>query len=201
MWFVIWQVWRRADFSWFVARALIYRQRDSLLAYQKCATAKGLTILPCCFHAKVIENMGLKSEIIALTFGALLILLTFGDSHLAGYVGNLDTIFGLAFWKPLDVLYAFASIVVFLLYGKVKGGLRFNVVTMLVFISYLFALALISLDDIVLVLNLQMTLPKDYWIAVEWFYPIYSSIAFFIFGRANEFKKVAYQSESPHKSR
>jgi hypothetical protein len=133
--------------------------------------------------------MGLKSEIIALTFGILLILLTFGDAHLVGSVGNLDMIFGHAFWKPLDVLYLLVSIVVFLLYGKVKGGLRFNVVTMLVFLSYLFALALISLDDIALVLNLQITLSKDYWIAVEWFYPIYSSIAFIIFGRANEFEK------------
>ena len=145
--------------------------------------------------------MGLKSEIIALTFGALLISLTFGDAHLVGYVGNLDTIFGLAFWKPLDVLYPLASIAVFLLYGKVKGGLRFNVATMLVFLSYLFALALISLDDIVLVLNLQITLSKGYWIAVEWFYPIYSSIAFFIFGRANEFEKIAHEPKSPHKQR
>jgi hypothetical protein len=130
--------------------------------------------------------MGLKSEIIALAFGALLILLTFGDSHLVGHVGNLDVIFGHVFWKPLDVLYPLASIAVFLLYGKVKGGLRFNVVTTLVFLSYLFALALISLDDISLVLNLQVTLSKDYWIAVEWFYPIYSSIAFFVFGRGSQ---------------
>ena len=145
--------------------------------------------------------MGLKSEIIALAFGALLISLTFGDSHLVSYVGNLDTIFGLALWKPLDVMYPLASITVFLLYGKVKGGLKFNVVTMLVFLSYLFALALISLDDISLVLNLHLTLSKDYWIAIEWFYPIYSSIAFFIFGRTNEFKKTAYQTESLRKSR
>jgi hypothetical protein len=145
--------------------------------------------------------VGLKSEILALAFGMLLILLTFGDSHLVGYVGNLDTIFGLAFWKLSDVLYPFASIVVFLLYGKVKGGLRFNVVTVLVFLSYLFALALISLDDIILVLRLQTTLPKDYWIPVEWLYPIYSSIAFLIFGKANESEKTADQPESPHKSR
>jgi hypothetical protein len=134
--------------------------------------------------------MGLKSEVIALTFGGLLILLTFGDAHLTLNVGNLDVIFGHAYWKPLDVMFSFSSIVVFLLYGKVKGGLKFNVVTILVFLSYLFALALISLDDIALVLKLQMTLPTGYWIAVEWFYPIYSSIAFFIFGRANEFKKI-----------
>ncbi|MGD0977613.1 MAG: hypothetical protein ABR962_00560 [Candidatus Bathyarchaeia archaeon] len=145
--------------------------------------------------------MGLKSDMIALAFGVLLILLTFGDAHLVGYVGNLDTIFGLAFWKLLDVLYVLASILVFLLYGKVKGGLRFNVVTMLVFLSYLFALALISLDDIALVLKLQIAPSKDYWIAVEWFYPIYSSIAFFIFGRANEVDKIAYQPESPRESK
>jgi hypothetical protein len=135
--------------------------------------------------------MGLKSEIIVLTFGVLLVLVTFGDPHLVGYVGNLDSIFGLAFWKPLDVLYLLASIVIFLLYGKVKGGLRFNAVTILVFLSYLFAVALISVDDIALVLNLQITLSEGYWIAVEWFFPIYSCIAFFVFGRANELKKIA----------
>lgn len=165
------------------------------------ATTKDLTGLPYCFYAQVIDNMGLKSDMIALAFGVLLILLTFGDAHLVGYVGNLDTIFGLAFWKLLDVLYVLASILVFLLYGKVKGGLRFNVVTMLVFLSYLFALALISLDDIALVLKLQIAPSKDYWIAVEWFYPIYSSIAFFIFGRANEVDKIAYQPESPRESK
>jgi hypothetical protein len=135
--------------------------------------------------------MGLKSEILALTFGMLIILLTFGDAHLAGNVGNLDTIFGIAFWKPIDVLYPLASIAVFLLYGKLKGGLRFNIVTVLAFLSYLFALSLISLDDIALALNLQITLPKSYWIAVEWFYPIYSSIALFIFGRANESRRAS----------
>jgi hypothetical protein len=129
--------------------------------------------------------MGLKSEIIALAFGVLLILLAFGDAHLVSNVGNLDSIFETAFWKPLDVLYALISIVVFLLYGKAKGGLRLNAVTVLVFLSYLFAIALISLDDVGLVLSLQITMPKGYWIAVEWFYPVYSSIAFFVFGRTN----------------
>ena len=132
--------------------------------------------------------MGFKSEITALAFGALLILLTFGDAHIVSYVGNLDSIFGSLFWKPLDVTYALASIFVFLLYGKMKGGLRFNSITMLLFLSYLFALALISVDDIGLVLNLPITMSKGYWIAAEWFYPVYSSIVFFIFGRANSRK-------------
>jgi|GEM_PF-1032209 hypothetical protein len=142
--------------------------------------------------------MGLKTELTALAFGVLLILLTFGDSHLVGIVGNLDTIFGLALWKPLDVLYGLVSILIFLLYGKVKGGLRLNLVTVLVFLSYLFAIALISLDDISLVLKLNLTLSKDYWIAVEWFYPVYSIIAFSVFGRANESEKTGHRPTSPH---
>jgi hypothetical protein len=133
--------------------------------------------------------MSLKSEVIALAFGVFLILVTFGDSHVVGNVGNLDSIFGTAFWRPVDALCAFASIAVFLLYGKVRGGLRFSVVSVLVFLSFLFALALISLDDIAPALNLKLTMSKDYWIAVEWFYPIYSSIAFFMFGRVNELRK------------
>ncbi|MGD0160782.1 MAG: hypothetical protein ABSB89_10870 [Candidatus Bathyarchaeia archaeon] len=136
--------------------------------------------------------MGLKTEITALAFGVLLVLLTFGDSHLVGSIGNLDTIFGTVFWKPLDVLYVLVSILVFLLYGKVKGGLRLNLVTVLVFLSYLFVIALISLDDIFLVLKLHLTLSTDYWIAVEWFYPVYSIIAFFVFGKVNESEKTVH---------
>jgi hypothetical protein len=129
--------------------------------------------------------MNLRSEVLALVFGVLLILLTFGDSHLSLTVGNLDSMFGHDFWRPLDVVYPLASVAVFLLYGKVKGGLRVNALTIGMFFSYLVALALISLDDIAIVLNVLIALPKGYWVAVEWFYPIYSSIAFFVFGRAN----------------
>jgi hypothetical protein len=137
--------------------------------------------------------MSLKTEIIALSFGLFIILLNFGDSHLTPstariVVGNLDTIFGSSpwIWRPLDVLYVLVSILLFLLYGKMKGGLKLNPVTVLLFISYLFALALISIDDISDVLNLHLIMPIAYWIAVEWFYPVYSIIAFFVFGKANE---------------
>lgn len=82
--------------------------------------------------------MGLKSEVLALTFGVLLILITFGDSHLVYFVGNLDTIFGLAFWEPLDVLYKFASIVVY-------GGLRFSAVKIMDQYETHFTIATISL--------------------------------------------------------
>jgi hypothetical protein len=71
--------------------------------------------------------MGFKSEVLALAFGALLIFVTFGDAHIYWFIGNLDTIFGLTFWRVLDVFYPVASAVVFLLYGWVKGnGLKFN---------------------------------------------------------------------------
>ena len=65
--------------------------------------------------------MGIKSEFLTLTFGGLLILVTFGDDHLANNIGNLDTIFGLHLWPVLDIVYPIASIGVFLLYGYVKG--------------------------------------------------------------------------------
>jgi hypothetical protein len=136
--------------------------------------------------------MNLRSEVLALVFGVLLILLTFGDNHLASTVGNLDSIFGHALWRPLDVGYPLASIAVFLLYGKVNGGLRVNALSIGMFFSYLVALALISLDDIAIVLKVSITLPKGYWVAVEWFYPIYSSIAFFVFGRANRDEKAKH---------
>jgi hypothetical protein len=133
-----------------------------------------------------IKQMSLKSEIIALAFGMLLILETFGDAPLVWYIGNLDTIFGLAFWQFLDTFYPVASIAVFLLYGKAKGGIRINKVTAGLFASYIFALTLMSLDDVIIVLNLSIMLPKGYWTAIQWLYPIYSIIAFFLFGRANQ---------------
>lgn len=133
--------------------------------------------------------MSFKSEALALAFGALLILLTFGDAHLSRSVGNLDVIFGGGFWPWLDVVYPLASIAVFLLYGWVKGGLRISVLTVAVFVSYLLALALISLDDIAVVLHLSLGLTKAYWVVAEWSYPLYSIFAFFIFGRANQPEK------------
>ena len=136
-----------------------------------------------------IQEMSLKSEIIALAFGMLLILETFGDAPLVWYIGNLDTIFGLAFWQFLEAFYPVASIAVFLLYGKAKGGIRINKVTAGLFASYVIALTLMSLDDVIIVLNLSIMLSKGYWAAIQWFYPIISIIAFFLFGRANQREK------------
>jgi hypothetical protein len=119
----------------------------------------------------------------------LLILETFGDAPLVWYIGNLDTIFGLALWQFLDITYPVASIAVFLLYGKAKGGIRINKVTVSLFASYLFALALMSLDDVIIYLQLPIVLTKTYWTAIQWFYPIFSIIAFFLFGKANQHPK------------
>ncbi len=138
-----------------------------------------------------IQGTSLKSEILTLTFGMLLILVTFGDSPIVSYVGNLDTIFGIASWKVMEVVYPVASIAVFLLYGRVNGGIRINKVTIGIFLTFLVALALISIDDIGRVLKLAISPSETYWVAIQWFYPIYSAVAFFIFGRANQLKKIA----------
>ncbi len=138
-----------------------------------------------------IRSLSLRSEVLALAFGVFVVLLVFGDSHLIGYIGNLDTIFGVTYWKLVDVFYPVGAIAVFLLYGKTKGGLRINVLTIAMLLSFLVALALIDLDDIVLVLNLNITPVKSYWVAAELFFPIYSVIAFFVFGKANQIEKTA----------
>ena len=90
----------------------------------------------------------MKKEILALAFGMLIILTTFGDSHLAGNVGNLDTIFGLTFWRLLDVVYPVLSIVVFLMYGREKQGLKINLRSTVIFSGFLVLLALMCLDDL-----------------------------------------------------
>lgn len=137
------------------------------------------------------KEMSWKSDLIALVFGMLLILVTFNDSHLIGNIGNLDSIFGPGAWQLLDVAYALCPIVVFLLYGLAKGGLRINARTVAIFLSFLVVSALISVDDVAFVLHFSITLPKSYWVAVEWFYPIYSIFAFFVFGRECQVKEMA----------
>jgi len=138
---------------------------------------------------KFNQANGLRSEVIALVFGMLLILITFGDNHLVWSIGNLDTIFGRFYWRFLDVFYPLASILVFLLYGKAKGGLRINTLTIMTFLSYLVVLTLVIIDDIAVTLHLSIFPTTSYWTIMEWVYPIYSCIAFFIFGKLNQSKE------------
>ncbi len=138
----------------------------------------------------VASGLGkLKGEALALTFGMLVVLVTFEDSHLAYQVGNLDLIFGLAFWKILEVVYPVASVVVFLLYAKEKQSLRIDLRAALIFLSYLVVLSLICLDDIGLLLNVPINPPVEYWIITEWTYPFYAIVAFFLFGKTAGPKK------------
>ena len=141
--------------------------------------------------------MTLRNEVLALAFGALLILVTFGDDYLRVEggkitVGNLDTIFGFNAWQVLDAVYFGASIAVFLIYGWTKGGgkLRFNLSSILLFVSFLAVLTTISIDDVARVLHLPLHPPVVYWDVVSWVYPASSLIAFFLFGKANQPKKI-----------
>ena len=125
----------------------------------------------------------LKSEVLALVFGMLIILITFGDDRVYHWVGNLDQIFGHCFWRFMDVLYPLASILIFLLYGKVRGGLRIHALTILVFIIFLMALAMIIIDDIFIVLGHSIKLPDNYWGIASWVYPFVAASSFLAFGR------------------
>ena len=134
--------------------------------------------------------MGLKSEVLALSFGALLILVTFGDSHIYTNflgVGNLDTMFGVRLWPAMDIFYPLASIVIFLLYGWVKGnGIKINFATVFLFASFVAALLIMNIDDVGKVLKITLNYSTSNWTLIMWFYPIYSAIAFFLFGEKNK---------------
>ena len=132
--------------------------------------------------------MSFKSDFLTLIFGALLVLVTFGDSHLGRIggvaIGNLDTILGYALWPLLDVFYPLATISVFLLYGWAKGnGFRVCWLTGFLFASFLLVLALVSIDDIAIGLDWSVDLSRTFWEAISWVYPIYSAGAFFLFGK------------------
>ncbi len=111
------------------------------------------------------------------------ILVTFEDSHLAYQIENLDLIFGPAFWKILEVAFPVASIAVFLLYAREKRSLRLDLRATVIFLSYLVVLSLICVYDFGLFLNFPINPPVEYWIIMEWIYPVCAIIAFFLFGR------------------
>ncbi|MFB3889865.1 MAG: hypothetical protein ACE14S_10275 [Candidatus Bathyarchaeia archaeon] len=141
-------------------------------------------------------DKNMRSEALALLFGMLLILVTFEGSHIAWYVGNLDSIFGSGFWPVLDVVYPVASIAVFLLYGWVKGkGLRLKPVPIALFALFLVMLILFTIDDIALVFGASLELPAAYWIMMSIVYPLYALAAFLLFGRANRPKPSAEKQE------
>ncbi len=147
--------------------------------------------LLCVFKfARNQEDLNLKNtknEILALLFGAFVILLTFGDNRLEATIGNLDTVFGLQLWPIMEIIYPAALIVIFLYYGQTKNGgkLRINFKTILPLIVFLASLTLISLDDVFQVLNVSIMFLKIYWIVITWLFPLLSCFTFFIFGKMN----------------
>ena len=127
--------------------------------------------------------MNWKSEILALVFGMLIILIVFGDAVQVSWVGNLDTIFGLTYWHLMDLMYPLASIVVFLLYGRSKGSIRLSGAGVLLFFVFVIAIAIIQFDDICIVLNHSIELPDVYWTIARWLYLFAALSTFFAFGR------------------
>jgi hypothetical protein len=94
----------------------------------------------------------------------------------------------------MDVVWPVATIAIFLLYGREKGnGLKINPTTVLLFLSFLTVLTLITADDISLVLRIPFNEPKTYWTIVMWVYPVYSAVAFFLFGKKHEIMRTALQ--------
>ena len=128
--------------------------------------------------------MNWKSESLALVFGVLIILIVFGDTAQLSWVGNLDTIFGVAFSSLMDIIYPLASIVIFILYGKAKGSLHLQRSSIMLFVAFLIAILIMQFDDIFEVLNHPIILPVIYWTIARWLYLFTALITFFAFGRS-----------------
>lgn len=141
--------------------------------------------------------MNRKSEGLALLFGMLIVLIIFGDGMPIEGVGNLDTIFGQTFWPLMDVVYPLASITVFLLYGRSKGGLKIHPASILLFLAFLVGLLVIQFDDVFVLLNHPITLPWVYWTAARWFYFFVSTGSFLTFGWLSNKQKNVKEKASP----
>lgn len=126
--------------------------------------------------------MNWKREILALVFGMLIILIIFGDALQGDNAGNLDTVFGQAYGHLMDVIYPLASILVFLLYGKFKGGIKIHIANILLFLVFLVGLSLIQFDDFFVLFHHTITLPWVWWTTVRWCFLFISVGSFFAFG-------------------
>ena len=131
--------------------------------------------------------MNLKREWLALAFGMIVIFIIFGDAvpvQPGGLteIGNLDTAFGLAYWRLVDIALPIASVVVFLLYGKACGKIRVDLKTGSIITAFLLALILVILDDMFVVVGHPIILPETYWVVARWVYLFVSTSMFFVFG-------------------
>lgn len=140
----------------------------------------------------VLKDKNAKlAEFLAFLFGMLMILIIFGDAvYFRGVQigGNLDTIFGPTLWPLMDVVYPLASIAVFLLCGMTKGGLKFNVRNILLFLGFLAATVLIQFDDFFVVFHHTIIFPELYWTIARLVYFFAASSTFFAFSFAASHK-------------
>ncbi len=126
--------------------------------------------------------MSWKSELLALVFGMLTILIIFGDGLPGQGVGNLDTVFGQAYWPLMDVVYPLASIIVFLLYGRVKGSIHIHISTTLLFVAFLAGILIMQFDDLFVVIGHPIKLSWTYWAVARWSYLVISTSTFITYG-------------------
>jgi hypothetical protein len=107
---------------------------------------------------------------------------------------EISTRFGSHLWHPLEIIYPFASIGTFLLFGKecylsdgkdkarpFSRNMKFKALSL--FVAYVALLSLIDMDDISKVLNLHLGLNSNYWLAIEAIYPVGSIIFYLTFGK------------------
>ena len=66
--------------------------------------------------------------------------------------------------------------------------MKINLRSAVIFAGFLVVLALICLDDIAVLLNVSIGPHTYYWVIMEWVYPVFLVIAFFLFGKINEVK-------------
>ena len=122
------------------------------------------------------------SDLWALGFGLVVMLIVFGDSGPAPDIGNLDAIFGHHLWPLMDVVYPVASIVFFLLYGRSKGPLKFSLRILWPFALFLAAALMIQIDDVAEAFRHSIVLSDHYWTAARWLYFFIATGAFLTFG-------------------
>jgi hypothetical protein len=131
-----------------------------------------------------IRNSNWKSELLALVFGLLMVLVIFGDQAGVTGVGNLDTIFGSSRWFLMDIVYPLSSLIVFLIYGKSKGRLEINRRSVLTLLAFLVAQIVIQFDDFVVLFYREVAFPQIYWTVIRLVYLFAAPGAFLAFGSA-----------------
>ena len=122
------------------------------------------------------------AEGLALVFGMLVILVTFGDPMPIPWVGNLDSIFGQTRAPFMDLIYPIASTGVFLLHGRSRPAFQLSWKGLLPLLAFLAVSVAIQFDDILVVLDHRRAmLPGAYWDVARPLYFLVAVCSFFAF--------------------